>query len=271
MVSFEQAIQQYRFDIAAQNLYEFTWNQFCDWYLELSKAVLNSENSSEAQKRGTRHTLINVLEHLMRLLHPIMPFITDEIWQKIKPLSANSSKASSIMSDVFPTLDSTRQNSDAEADIEWVKAFVVGIRNIRGEMDIAPSKKLPVFLNNANEADKARLANTLEYLTLLAKLDSIDLLSDGKQAPASATALVGEMEILIPMAGLIDKDAELARLNKAADKLEQDIKRTQGKLSNENFVGKAPQAVIDKEKAKLADAQMQLSKLQEQEKTIRAL
>jgi valyl-tRNA synthetase len=267
----ETAISQYRFDIASQNLYEFTWNQFCDWYLELSKAVLNSSTSTEAEKRGTRHTLINVLEHLMRVLHPIMPFITDEIWQKIKPLSVNISDVKSIMSDVFPEVDLARKNEQAEADIEWVKTFVVGIRNIRGEMDIAPSKKLPVLLNNASDKDKARLSDSLEYLTLLAKLASIDVLAHGTIAPASATALVGEMEIMIPMAGLIDKDAELARLGKAADKLEGEVKRTQGKLSNENFVSKAPAVVIDKEKAKLADAQMQLKKIQEQVVAINAL
>ncbi|MFT6270382.1 MAG: valyl-tRNA synthetase [Alphaproteobacteria bacterium] len=269
--SVETAIGQYRFDIASQNLYEFTWNQFCDWYLELSKAVLNSSTSTEAEKRGTRHTLINVLEHLMRVLHPIMPFITDEIWQKIKPLSENNSEVKSIMSDVFPDLDLARKNAQAEADIEWVKAFVVGIRNIRGEMDIAPSKKLPVFLNNTSDKDKTRLSESLEYLTLLAKLESIEILAPGDTPPASATALVGEMEIMIPMAGLIDKDAELARLSKSADKLEGEVKRTQGKLSNENFVSKAPAAVIDKEKAKLADAQMQLNKIQEQVEAINAL
>lgn len=268
--SFETAISQYRFDIAAQNLYEFTWNQFCDWYLELSKAVLNSDSASEAEKRGTRHTLINVLEHIMRLLHPIMPFITDEIWQKIKPLSINNSTQDSIMTDAFPVYDANKKDAAAEADIEWVKAFVIGIRNIRGEMDIAPSKKLEVLLNNVSEADKRQLEQTNNYLINLAKLDSITVLS-GEQAPACATALVGEMEIMIPMAGLIDKDAELARLSKAADKLSQDMKRTEGKLGNENFVSKAPPAVIEKEKAKLADAKMQLAKIAEQVEAIKAI
>ena len=267
----ETAISQYRFDVASQNLYEFTWNQFCDWYLELSKAVLNSKTTSEAEKRGTRHTLINVLEHLMRVLHPIMPFITDEIWQKVKPLSVNNSEAKSIMSDVFPEVDAKRKNADAEADIEWVKAFVVGIRNIRGEMDIAPSKKLSVMLNNTSDTDKQRVKSSLEYLTLLAKLESVEVLAPDATTPACATALVGEMEIMIPMAGLIDKEAELARLSKAAEKLQGDMKRTQGKLGNESFVSKAPAAVIDKEKAKLADGQMQLKKIQEQVDAINAL
>ncbi|WP_371194887.1 valine--tRNA ligase [Glaciecola sp. SC05] len=264
VAQFEQQLSEYRFDLAAQTLYEFTWNQFCDWYLELSKPIVNSETASEAEKRGTRHTLINVLEQLMRVLHPFMPFITDEIWQKIKPLSANVTNAPSIMVDAFPTFTKSLIDEQSEQDIEWVKAFVMGIRNIRGEMDIAPSKRLPVLLHNMHAQDVSRLANTQSYLLTLAKLESIDVLDASAQAPASATALVGEMEILIPMAGLIDKAAELARLNKAADKLEKDVARTEGKLNNQNFVGKAPVEVIDKEKAKLADAKMQLDKIKEQ-------
>ncbi|GLR72824.1 valine--tRNA ligase [Agaribacter marinus] len=269
--AFEQHISDYRFDLAAQSLYEFTWNQFCDWYLELSKPILNSDTSSESAKRGTRHTLINVLEHMMRLLHPFMPYITDEIWQKIAPLSTQKSDVISIMLAPFPESSEALKDNQAEADIEWVKSFIVGIRNIRGEMDIAPSKKLDVLLQNLSGADEIRLASTTDYLLSLAKLDSIQVLSKGEEAPASATALVGEMEILIPMAGLIDKDAELARLTKAEDKLEKDVLRTQGKLNNENFVSKAPPAVIDKEKAKLADAQMQLAKVKEQKIAINAL
>ncbi|MFC4702050.1 valine--tRNA ligase [Glaciecola siphonariae] len=268
VTQFEQHLGEYRFDMAAQTLYEFTWNQFCDWYLELSKSILNSENASEAEKRGTRHTLINVLEQLMRVLHPIMPFISDEIWQKIKPFSVNHTDAASIMVDEFPHFETSLIDPSAEDNIEWVKAFVMGIRNIRGEMDIAPSKRLPVLLQNLNDADVTRLAQTKEYLLMLAKLDSIEVLADGEKAPASATALVGEMEILIPMAGLIDKTAELARLQKTQERLEKDVARTQGKLNNQNFVGKAPEAVINKEKAKLADAQMQLSKIKDQKLAI---
>jgi valyl-tRNA synthetase len=269
--TFETAIAQYRFDIAAQHLYEFTWNQFCDWYLELSKPVLNSDASTDAEKRGTRHTLINVLEQLMRLLHPFMPFITDEIWKKIKPLSANQTEVASIMSDAFPIFNADKVDQQALDDIEWVKSFIVGIRNIRGEMDIAPSKPLPVLLKNVSEQDQSRLDVSGQYLAKLAKLESMTLLGSNEKAPASATALVGEMEILIPMAGLIDKEAELARLNKAAEKLQKDVARTSGKLSNENFVSKAPAAVIEKEREKLADMQMQLDKISEQKATIEAL
>lgn len=271
LTAYEEAIAQYRFDIAAQCLYEFTWNQFCDWYLELSKPVLNSEQSSQSEKRGTRHTLINVLEHMMRLLHPFMPYITDEIWLKIKPLSSNKSDAQSVMVEAFPVFDDNKHDQAAIDDIEWVKSFIVGIRNIRGEMDIPPSKPLPVLLKNVSATDQSRLENIGSYLAKLAKLESVSYLTKGEKAPASATALVGEMEILIPMAGLIDKEAELARLNKAAEKIEKDAQRTKGKLSNESFVSKAPALVIEKERAKLVDMEMQLSKIQAQKAEIQAI
>jgi valyl-tRNA synthetase len=243
---FELALVDYRFDIAAQVVYEFTWNQFCDWYLELSKPILNSEQSTEAQKRGTRHTLVHVLEHLLRLMHPIMPFITEEIWQRVVPYCQDNKTETqqSIMLRAFPVQDPTLIDSSVLEDIEWMKRFVLGIRNIRGEMDISPNKPLSVLLRNANAQDWQRLQNTRAFLGAIAKLENIEMLDSDQPAPACATALVGEMEILIPMAGLIDKEAELARLARALEKLEKDFTRTQGKLANEKFVTKAPQAVI---------------------------
>lgn len=269
---FESALVDYRFDIAAQVIYEFTWNQFCDWYLELSKPILNSEQSSEAQKRGTRHTLVNVLESLLRLMHPIMPFITEEIWQRVSPLcqSVDNTKHT-IMLQAFPAQNPALLDDTVLKDIEWMKTFVLGIRNIRGEMDISPNKPLSVLLRNASEQDWQRLQSTQAFLGTIAKLESIDMLAPDEQAPASATALVGEMEILIPMAGLIDKDAELARIARALDKLEKDFARTQGKLANEKFVSNAPAAVIEKEQAKLADFTMQMGKLATQRTSIEAL
>jgi valyl-tRNA synthetase len=269
LTEYNEALKDYRFDIAAQALYEFTWNQFCDWYLELSKPTLNSESSTEAQKRGTRHTLVNMLEHILRLMHPFMPFITDEIWQRVSPLCGIS--GDSIMIQPFPEHDAARQNQDVLNNIEWVKSFIVGIRNIRGEMDISPNKPLNVMLKNVSQKDQDKLTLSDAFLSKLAKLESVTILKDGEQAPASATALVGEMEILIPMAGLIDKNAELARIGKALDKVEKDFARTQGKLSNENFVSKAPASVIDKEQAKLDDFKIQIEKLLEQKATIENL
>lgn len=272
LVEFEKALADYRFDIAAQTVYEFTWNQFCDWYLELTKPVLNNDESSDAEKRGTRHTLINVLESLLRLLHPLMPFITETIWERVAPLSALDFNAGdSIMVQPFPAVDVAKQDEQVLADIEWVKRFIVGIRNIRGEMDIAPSKPLPALLRNVSSEDERRLGISRTFIDRLARLESVTVLKEGEEAPASAAAVVGEMEILIPMAGLIDKEAELARIAKAMGKLEQDVARFKGKLSNEKFVSNAPQAVIEKEKAKLADSESQLAKLKAQHETIAAL
>ncbi|ALO33784.1 valine--tRNA ligase [Colwellia sp. MT41] len=264
-----EAFDSFRFDLASQALYEFTWNQFCDWYLELTKPVLFKGN--EAQQRGTRHTLVNILESLLRLMHPIMPFITETIWQRVQPLSDFAKVGDSIMIQAFPQFDESKCDQQAIDDLEWVKQFIVAIRNIRGEMDISPSKALPVLLKNVSEEDQRRLSNNEQFLLTLAKLDSITLLADNEQGPASASAVIGELTVLIPMAGLIDKEAELARLDKAMDKLEKDAARTRGKLSNENFVGKAPAAVIEKEKTKLAEAESALAKMLEQKEQIAAL
>ena len=272
LVEFEKALEDYRFDIAAQTVYEFTWNQFCDWYLELTKPVLNNDASTEAEKRGTRHTLINVLESLLRLLHPLMPFITDTIWQRVVPLSAlKVEEGASIMVQAFPEVDAAKQDDKVLADIEWVKKFIVGIRNIRGEMDISPNKPLNALLKNVSDEDARRLDAAKAFLDKLSKLETVTVLKDGEEAPASATALVGEMEILIPMAGLIDKDAELARITKAMEKIEKDVSRTRGKLGNEKFVSNAPEAVIEKERAKLDEGEKALAKLKEQFETIQAL
>jgi len=272
LVEFEKALEDYRFDIAAQTVYEFTWNQFCDWYLELTKPVLNNDASTEAEKRGTRHTLINVLESLLRLLHPLMPFITDTIWQRVVPLSAlKVEEGASIMVQAFPEVDAAKQDDKVLADIEWVKKFIVGIRNIRGEMDISPNKPLNALLKNVSDEDARRLDAAKAFLDKLSKLETVTVLKDGEEAPASATALVGEMEILIPMAGLIDKDAELARITKAMEKIDKDVSRTRGKLGNEKFVSNAPEAVIEKERAKLEEGEKALAKLKEQFETIKAL
>ncbi|MEW6998540.1 valine--tRNA ligase [Colwelliaceae bacterium BS250] len=261
-----QAFDTFRFDIAAQALYEFTWNQFCDWYLELTKPVLFKGN--EAEQRGTRHTLVTVLEALLRLMHPIMPYITETIWQRVVPLTAKTVTVDSIMMQSFPQFDESQLDEQAISDLEWVKSFIVAIRNIRGEMDIAPSKPLPVFLKGATSEDVRRLNDNEQFLSALAKLESIEVLSDSDEGPASATAVIGDMSVLIPMAGLIDKDAELARLSKAIEKLEKDVQRTRGKLSNDNFVSKAPPAVIAKEQEKLNDAESMLATLAEQKITI---
>ena len=267
--SVHENFETFRFDLAAQNLYEFTWNQFCDWYLELTKPVLFK--GSEAQQRGTRHTLVTILEALLRLMHPIMPYITETIWQRVVPLTDANFTEASIMVQSFPQYDENQVDEQAINDLEWVKSFIIAIRNIRGEMDIAPSKPLPVFLKNVDSENARRLKANSTFLSALAKLESIEVLADNDNGPASATAVIGDMSVLIPMAGLIDVEAELSRLSKAIEKIEKDVARTRGKLSNENFVSKAPEAVIIKEKEKLAEAESMLAKLAEQKQTIAEL
>ncbi len=268
----ERAFGNYRMDRAATALYEFTWNEYCDWYLELSKPVLNSAESSEAALRGTRRTLVRVLETLLRLTHPIMPFITEEIWQRVAPLAGKATDTHhSIMLEPFPSANESKIDPTAADEMEWVKAFILGIRSIRGEMDIAPGKPLAILIQDASEADQRRLQEHRATLNTLARLDSIEVLSSDSEAPESATALVGNMKILIPMAGLIDKDAELQRLDKEISKIEGEIKRLQGKLNNANFVERAPEAVVAKEREKLEEAESRQQQLSEQQEKIAAL
>ena len=262
-------LDQFRFDLAAQALYEFIWNQYCDWYLELSKPVLWDENAPVERQRGTRRTLVRVLEVALRLAHPFMPFITEEIWQRLAPLAGVQGKT--IMLQPWPVANDSRIDTAAEEDIEWLKGLMLGVRNIRGEMNIGPGKPLALFLKNTGSQDQRRLQENDALLKKLAKLESITVLADGQDAPLSATALVGEMEVLVPMAGLIDKDAELARLDKEIQRLNGEVARVGGKLSNAAFVDKAPPAVIDKERAKLAEAEQALAKLAEQHARIASL
>ncbi|MGB1109244.1 MAG: valine--tRNA ligase [Gammaproteobacteria bacterium] len=262
-------IEGYRFDHAAQAVYDFTWNEFCSWYLELSKPVLTSDEASEAAKRGTRKTLVEVLEATLRLIHPIMPFITEEIWQSVAPLAGK--QGPSIMLQPFPQADDTQIDPEAEAEMRWAMDFIRGVRNIKGEMNIAPGKPVPVLLANATETDAARLKANRSYLDFLAKTESVDILPAGEEGPESATALVGELKVLIPLAGLIDKEAELSRLEKQIAAKSKEVEITEKKLGNPNFVDKAPEAVVQKERDKLDAARSALANLQEQADKIKAL
>jgi len=264
-----EALDSFRFDVASHAAYEFIWNEYCDWYLELSKPVLWGDDYSAAQKRGTRRTLVTVLEAILRLAHPFMPFITEEIWQKIGPMAGKS--GDTIMLQAFPASDTGKIDEEAETGAEWVKAVITAVRNIRGEMGIPMGKALPLFLHNGKDSDKALLDANRTFLSKLAKLESITWLNAEDSAPASATALVGDMEILVPMAGLIDKDAEIERLSKEIEKLRKEVGRAEVKLKNPKFVDKAPQAVVDKEKAKLDDYRSQQAKLEEQLEKIKYL
>jgi len=262
-------LDAFRFDLATQALYEFVWDEYCAWYLELVKPVLWDDNAPIERQRGTRRTLVRVLEVILRLAHPFMPFITEEIWQRIKGQAGV--QGDTLMLQPWPVANESRIDAAAEGDIEWVKQLMLGVRQIRGEMKISMAKRIDVILANANAEDLRRLNDNAPLLNKLAKFESVKVLAAGEQAPMSATALVGDMQVLVPMAGLIDKEAELARLDKEIQRLEGEAKRVGGKLANEGFVAKAPAEVLEKERAKLAEAEQALANLVEQRGKIASL
>ncbi|MBQ4782701.1 valine--tRNA ligase [Pectobacterium versatile] len=265
--AYREALDGYRFDIAANILYEFTWNQFCDWYLELTKPVMNG--GSEAELRGTRHTLVTVLEALLRLAHPIIPFITETIWLRVKALKGIS--ADTIMLQPFPEFDAAQEDTLALNDLEWIKQAIIAVRNIRAEMNIAPGKPLEVLLRDVTAEAQRRVEENRSFIQTLARLESITLLPAGDKGPVSVTKLIEGAELLIPMAGLIDKAAELDRLTKEVAKIEAEIERIESKLSNEGFVARAPEAVVAKEREKLDGYAVAKAKLLEQHAVIAAL
>jgi valyl-tRNA synthetase len=262
-----ESINSYRFDLASQAIYDFVWNEYCDWYLELSKIVLQQDD--EVAARGTRQTLVTVLESALRLLHPLMPFITEEIWQKIAPLASITGE--SIMLQSFPEEQKKEIDTTAEAEMDWLMKFVLGVRRIRGEMNIPPGKALPVILQGGSTQDRNIFTNNTVLIQRMARLETAQWLESNQPSPEAAIALVGDLKILVPMAGLIDKQAELDRLSKEISKIQANLPRIEGKLNNPKFVDKAPAAVIEKEREKLATFRSQLDQLQEQKAKIELL
>jgi valyl-tRNA synthetase len=262
------AFAGYRLDQAAQAIYEFTWNEYCDWYLELSKPIL-TQSEDAAALRGTRRTLVRVLEAILRLAHPFMPYITEEIWQRIAPLAGVP--GDTIMLQPFPQAEQVKVDATAETEIRWLQAFLLGIRRIRGEMNIAPGKPLPILLQNGSGQDRERLSAMRGFIDFLGRPESIRWLDADEAAPESAIALVGEMKLLVPMAGLIDKEAELARLDKDIQRKRQDLERVTAKLANPNFADKAPAAVVGKERERQQELAAALTALEDQLQRIRAL
>jgi len=249
-----QALQTYRFDILAHTLYDFTWNELCDWYLELTKPIIQFKN--------TRYTLLFVLETLLRLMHPIMPFITEEIWQRIAALL--NIQSDSIMLQPYPLVDETLKNTSAENELLWIKNIVIAIRTIRSEINIPPGKVLAVLFRKGNEQDKKYYENNKTFIHTLAKLSDVTWLKENETLPESATALAGELEIFIPIEGLIDKKEEAARLEKEIQKIKKEMERISNKLQNPNFVDKAPSEVVKKERDNMQELEIALVKLQQQ-------
>lgn len=265
--AFREALDNFRFDHAANLLYDFTWNQFCDWYLELAKPTLNTGNT--AQQRATRHTLVTVLETLLRLAHPVIPFITETIWQQIKPLCGI--QADTIMLQPFPEYCPQQQHTDALEDVNWLKQLIIAVRSVRADMNISPGKPLDALLRNASPDASRRVNDNPEVLQSLARLTGIRLLTAGETAPGAVSKLLDGAELLLPLAGLIDKQTEQQRLAKEMARIDSEIVRLAAKLNNDGFIARAPQTVVEKEKQKLASYQQDKSKIQQQQAEINRL
>jgi valyl-tRNA synthetase len=265
----ESGFAGYRLDIVANALYEFTWNEFCDWYLELSKAVLQSDSATPGQKYAARKTLIDTLETLLRALHPLAPFITEEIWQRVRLCAGATGET--IMKTRYPTGDPERADADAEPEMRWVMSFILGVRQIRGEMDIAPSRRLDVLLQNAGPKDLEYLERNRPYLERLAGVNAPRVLAPSESAPISAAALVGTLEILVPMAGLIDPAAELDRLAKRQRRAEAEFGKLEVKLSNADFARNAPAEVVAKDRGRLSELRTEIDQLTQQVARVSAL
>jgi valyl-tRNA synthetase len=265
----ETALHDYRFDLAAQAIYGFTWNEYCDWYLELSKVVLTDPNASAEAQRGTRHTLVNVLEALLRMLHPTMPFITEEIWQRVAALAAKH--GDTIMLQPYPVADRGKLDPAATEELRWVMGVIGAVRTIRAERELPPSKPLPVLLAEGGTRERTWAEANGRYLKGLARMESLAWLEAGTKAPESAIQLVGQTKVLVPLGSLINKQEELARLAKEIEKRERELAKEQGKLANANFVARAPAAVVDEVKNRISENQAALAKLAVQRDQVAAL
>ncbi|CAC9993996.1 Valyl-tRNA synthetase (EC 6.1.1.9) [uncultured Gammaproteobacteria bacterium] len=261
----EKHLGSYRLDLMSHELYEFVWDDYCGWYLEFSKSLL----ANETTKAGTQATLIKVLNEMVSLLHPIIPFITEEIFEQCNTIL--SKDKSSLMSEPYPEVDTQLISEKAEAEIKWLQTFVLGIRQIRAQMNISPNKVLNCFVQDFNAVDQTYLNNNTNILKSLSKMQTINKLSPNDEAPESATALVGEMKILIPLAGLIDKEQEIVRLNKEIEKLNQQKAQFESKLNNEKFVSSAPKEIVNTERTRLASTQNTITDLSTQLKKMNKL
>ncbi|MEN5207850.1 valine--tRNA ligase [Stenotrophomonas terrae] len=255
----QQHFADYRFDLLSQALYEFVWNEFCDWFLELTKPALNGDNAEDAA--STRHTLLYVLEAVLRLLHPLTPFVTEQLWQQVAPRLGITDASLSLRA--YPTAaEFAGDYAQAEVDVEWFKSMVSALRRVRSELNVPPSKQVCLLLQGGQEADRARVERFASQLRFLLKLESIDWLAADAVTPPAAAAIVGELKLLVPLEGLVDLDAERARLDKEIARVSSEKDKSEVKLSK--FTDKVPAAVVEQERVRLIDWNSQLAGLQEQ-------
>jgi valyl-tRNA synthetase len=260
------ALDTYRFDIYANTVYEFVWHEYCDWYLELSKPLLWNKDADPAARVAAQRTLLQVLEILLRTAHPVMPFITETLWQQVAQRLGliPEGQDASIMLQAFPDSADMPINDAAEAQTEWLKAVVTGIRTIRGEANIKPSQEIPLLLQGGEAKDRDNAAQAETMLARLANVTSIEWLGDDVEAPLNALSLVGELKVMVPLAGLIDLEAERGRIGKEVGKAQQELEKIEKKLGNESFVAKAPEAVVAKERNRAAELKGTLETLEMQ-------
>ncbi len=269
LATVEQALADYRFDYAANALYEFAWHEYCDWYLELTKPVLQTQLFPASVRHGALRTLTEILEALQRALHPIMPFITEAIWQRTAPLTGRSGET--VMLAPYPRPEEFPTDAASESEVGWIQALVLAVRQIRGEMNINPGRRIPVLLKGTSAQDRQRLEQHRPYLERLAVTTTIELLSAEATAPESATALIGELVVLVPMAGLIDAAAECERLQKLLNRAESDLAKVRTRLENASFVSQAPAAVVAGEQARAVELERMATGLKDQLARVRTL
>jgi valyl-tRNA synthetase len=258
----EQHFANYRFDLLSQTLYEFAWNQFCDWFVELAKPALNGDDAAAAD--STRHTLLYVLESLLRLLHPLIPFVTEELWRSVAPKLAIDGGTISLQE--YPTMFVKEYLSDeyerVEADVEWLKAMVSALRRIRSELGVSPAKQVTLLLQDGNANDAARVERFASQLKFLTRIERIDIVAG--EPPPAATGIVGDLKLFVPLEGLVDLDAERTRLDKELKRVEGELAKSKGKLASETFVQNAPAAVVEQERQRLVDWSAQREALAQQ-------
>jgi len=265
-----QHFNQYRLDMVSHDIYEFIWNEYCDWYVELAKASLNDDSVSDVRKAQIRYVLLHVLESSMRFTHPIMPYLTEEIWQTIAPLLDRKTTDSIVIAD-YPQTDSELISEQVESDMDWLQELIASVRNIRGEMKLGNAVRLPVLLQNISDEEEQRLSRIKNQFKALAKVDSLEIVKEGDEVPLSSSSMIGQLRVLVPMKGLIDPTAELNRLGKSYEKLQKQAEGISRKLGNEGFTSKAPAEVVEAEKAKLAELEGQIKAMAGQMEELKAL
>ncbi|WP_372015964.1 valine--tRNA ligase [Pseudoxanthomonas sp. 10H] len=256
----QEQFAAYRFDLLAQALYEFAWNEFCDWFVELAKPALNGDDREAAA--STRHTLLYVLEALLRLLHPLVPFVTEELWRQVAPRVGIAGDSISLQPYPLPADFAGQDYAPAEADIEWLKAMVSALRRVRSELGVSPGKQVRLLLQAGGGNDRARIGRFDSQLRFLLRLDAVEWLAADADAPAAAAAIVGELKLLVPLEGLVDLDAERARLDKEIARVSAEKDKSEAKLAK--FTDKVPAAVVEQERQRLLDWGVQLEGLRGQ-------